>query len=633
MAFRKKPFIFVGLFAFLATWQVQASVEVSMEDRKEEYIGGKAEIQCRYTFSGVTDVVIIQWFVIQKNGGSRTRIYYTDGPQTVVDNGTGFTGRINVTRFTTSRDAEGPGPSEAILLTVEDVHLEDEGDFICQVNGMVAGINEGKTQLRVFESPEPPVIEGVHTGINADTQEPSKIAVCKARNGYPKPNITWYQNLTTLQTTASQVVITEQVTQESSGLFTVQSELHFKVSKKDKDTKFYCEVSFFVPGAVKMTESNTVNITVFYPTEKVWLRKESPDGLVKEGDTVKIRCLSDGYPPPPFTFRRKDKEDEDLPGNLDLLLLTNVSRADSGMYQCFSLDVDTFEEKVGELDLQVHHLDKAVVLLDDPVVEQGDSVTATCNAQSSLENWTAWFKDGVEVSVGHILVLQNATFNSTGEYICEVTVPSLPGLQTNGSISITVRGVPEIRDQEVTAIQGMVKKSVNLSCEALGYPKPNITWSGPGAQDWREVLKRETENSAHSVVTFTVTSDLTAICNAANDIGTSTKFFNIKAIPSTTASPKVTVTMSPYPKKVKKEGSGVIIAVIIICILLLAILGSVLYFLYKKGKLPCGRSGKQTISSEKSSKDDIIMEMKSEKSEEAVLLQGVNGEKKFPNDQ
>lgn len=41
-------------------------------------------------------------------------------------------------------------------------------------------------------------------------------------------------------------------------------------------------------------------------------------------------------------------------------------------------------------------------------------------------------------------------------------------------------------------------------------------------------------------------------------------------------------------------GSGVIIAVIIVCVLLLAILGSVLYFLYKKGKI-CGRSGKEDL--------------------------------------
>lgn len=43
------------------------------------------------------------------------------------------------------------------------------------------------------------------------------------------------------------------------------------------------------------------------------------------------------------------------------------------------------------------------------------------------------------------------------------------------------------------------------------------------------------------------------------------------------------------------DGSGVIIVVIILCLLLLAFLGSVIYFLHKKGKIPCGRSGKQEM--------------------------------------
>ncbi|MEQ2167999.1 hypothetical protein GOODEAATRI_009851, partial [Goodea atripinnis] len=77
--------------------------------------------------------------------------------------------------------------------------------------------------------------------------------------------------------------------------------------------------------------------------------------------------------------------------------------------------------------------------------------------------------------------------------------------------------------------------------------------------------------------------------------------------------------------------NGVIIAVIIICILLLAILGSVLYFLYKKGKI-CNRSGKQDFTKEKSSKDKIMVEMKNDNTEEAILL-GVNGEKQLPSEQ
>lgn len=37
----------------------------------------------------------------------------------------------------------------------------------------------------------------------------------------------------------------------------------------------------------------------------VELWKESPQGLVKEGDTVELRCQGDGSPPPPFIFNRE----------------------------------------------------------------------------------------------------------------------------------------------------------------------------------------------------------------------------------------------------------------------------------------------------------------------------------------
>lgn len=49
---------------FLCVFAAWASVDVSMEDRVEVYIGDKAEILCHYAFSGVPSVVMIQWFVV-----------------------------------------------------------------------------------------------------------------------------------------------------------------------------------------------------------------------------------------------------------------------------------------------------------------------------------------------------------------------------------------------------------------------------------------------------------------------------------------------------------------------------------------------------------------------------------------
>lgn len=53
------------------------------------------------------------------------------------------------------------------------------------------------------------------------------------------------------------------ITTESSGLFSVQSELSMMVVKENKDDEFYCEVTYFVPGETRMTESKRINITVY----------------------------------------------------------------------------------------------------------------------------------------------------------------------------------------------------------------------------------------------------------------------------------------------------------------------------------------------------------------------------------
>lgn len=53
------------------------------------------------------------------------------------------------------------------------------------------------------------------------------------------------------------------ITTESSGLFSLRSELTMKVVKEDKDDQFYCEVTYLVPGETRMTESNRINITVY----------------------------------------------------------------------------------------------------------------------------------------------------------------------------------------------------------------------------------------------------------------------------------------------------------------------------------------------------------------------------------
>ncbi|XP_078480871.1 LOW QUALITY PROTEIN: cell surface glycoprotein MUC18-like [Lampetra planeri] len=580
---------------------VWAGVELTVPGSVEVYLGDSAQISCQYSFTEATvepSFLMIQWFVRAIGGGSsRVRIFYGDHSSTLVDKDTNYTGRIQVTL-----DQHGTS------LSIQGVQLSDEREFFCQVNGLSAGTAEGKTQLRVFAPPEAPVIEVVQEGTSVTREKPSKVASCETRNGFPKPNITWYRNQVPLTPATERVNVLTLVTRDSRDFYSVQSTLEYRVQREDKDAHFSCEVTFSVPGAVRTAESSSINITVHYPPTMVELWKQSPQGLVREGDTVELRCQGDGNPPPTFIFTREQEPDVALESSDDVLTLSAVSRSDSGMYQC--RPTQHVPEVKGEMQLTVHYLDSAVMVpKDSEVMFRGEDLVATCNALSSLKTSTLWFKDGRRVGEGHTLHLRDATYETTGEYVCDVTVPSLPSLRTNGSIHIVVQGPPQVlgAEQQLEAAAG---RTVNLSCEALGRPAPVISWNIEGSQTWYEVMSQANDQMTLSVVAVSISADISARCNASNVLGSDSRTFRVTAA----------------------EGSGLVIIGIVLCLLLLAVLGSVLYFLHKKGKVLCGRSAKEEITKEKTTKNDIVVEMKT-KTEDAVLLKSVNGGKRGLSDQ
>ncbi|KAM9440902.1 cell surface glycoprotein MUC18 isoform 2-T2 [Clarias gariepinus] len=608
----KSSVLLLTLFICYFTQEVGAQVSLTIKDVIEVYKGDSVVIPCQYNFEQVPKTVTVQWF-LRGSSGRRARISYSDLTMQKVDENTPYTDRISVAAL-----ANGES------LTVVDVQLMDERDFFCQVNGLAAGIAEGRTHLKVFNPPELPVIEAVDVGVSVTSELPSKIATCETRKGYPKPNITWYRNHEPLHPENGQVNVVTLVTKNPSGLFTVESELQYKVAKEDSESVFSCEVSYYVPGAVRTVESRAVNVTVHYPTYNMEMWRELPEGLVKEGDTVEIRCQGDGNPPPTITFSRDGDVGLEVEDNL--LVLKDVTRKDSGLYKCQTLD--SVDPDVGaSLQLTVNYLDPAVVVpKDSEIMLKGESLTATCNALSSQKTSTVWFKEGVEIRRGNVLLLQDATFETAGHYECEVTVPGIPGMHTSGSVHIIVHGVPELKDVESeVALFEKVGKWLNLTCEARGFPRPVITWNVTGSPNSREVVRRETDDVVQSIMTLKVTMDTVATCSATNVMGSETKNFTITSIP----------LITPTARNTAVDNSGLIIVVIIVSLLLLAILGSVVYFLYKKGKLLCGRSSKQVIK-ETTNKDNIVVEMKAEKmqkTEKSVLLKGVNGNGKAPDNE
>ncbi|OCT56469.1 cell surface glycoprotein MUC18 [Xenopus laevis] len=604
--------------------------QLDVAQQMKAQVGETINLNCNSYKDGESNNKTLEWLSMQKKA---EKVIYHRGPDGVSVKDPELGQRMSV--------------DEHFRLEITNIRVQDEMKFICKAEEpSTKEIWENTVQLLVFKKPEPPEIVITEDAFRS-TDYISELGSCASVNGYPVPNITWYKNDMPLRDAQDKVEISSSVTQESSGLFTVKSTLSVPLREDDDKAYIYCEVSYLSSSGHHMMESERKNITVLYPSRNVRLFQSFPTGPVKEGDNVELKCEGDGTNSLDITYSRKD-EDDSL-GEGPSVILEKVTRSSSGIYECTGMDFENSDHLMkAEIELRVHFLDEPVFSQMSPIiVHPGDQLSVSCEANSSAEAETMWKHKGHIMSRNSFLTLSQMNHATSGKYTCIVTLPSVPGLSVSKELEITVKGKPELSVSS-KSIYVQENTIVTVTCKALGHPKSTITWSANGTTSEKTEGPEKT-----SELSFKVTSELLGIgviiCKATNKMGSSEEeiqlFHSSTPVFSTTSSDLFTSpvsenntgsgnTIPSVPKTdVHRAGSrGVLIVVVIICILLLAILGAVLYFLYKKGHIPCGRSGKQDIT-KPSEKEQIVVEMKPDSpAEESVLLPGEQ-ETKSPGDQ
>ncbi|NWW92553.1 MUC18 protein, partial [Rhynochetos jubatus] len=579
-----------------------SKLEVSMPAVVEVESGGTARIECNFHIPGNGSYAYIEWFYVSAGlRENRVGLCRITGGEILEENAD-YKGRLSV--------------GEDKALSISRVTMQDTRTFVCQVGAGSHGVGENRTELHVYSELPSPL--GVTPCLRLSL--PPQIAQCISKNSFPPPNITWHKNGEQLKPEEKVVKIPATLTRESSGLYTVSSTLLAHVTREDRNSVYHCTVHYWLRGEKRAVESRRVNVTVFYPAEHVKLQVMPSSALVKEGDDVKLVCEADGNPAPVFSFYKRELEDswQDLSSladtNSGVLNLHDVNKNSSGLYRCQTLDLDDMKQLEKDVELVVNYIEGVRVKMEpSSPLQEGDSVTLSCDAHSPVALNYQWRDEkGKKVAEGSQLFLRNLTFETSSNFSCKVIAPSVPGLEQSKQVAVAVQGKPRI----VAISSPMYVRQdevVNLTCKAIAFPRPSVQWNINGTA--HEYVENQ---HVGSNLTVRVNHDLLragAMCRVSNTLGVSEKHIQLLDQQST-------------------ESKGVIIVAIIVCILVVAVLGSVIYFLHKKGKISCGRAGKQDITKPEARKDKNVVEVKSDKlSEEAGLLQGANGEKRPAADQ
>ncbi|XP_036393819.1 basal cell adhesion molecule isoform X2 [Megalops cyprinoides] len=605
----------VGLTSLLLLWCLQgcwckdpAPVSVKVPRTVEVIKGDTAILPCSVTVRNPSSSNILEWFI--EEGSKRHRVAFRPqlGGEGQSDQGTRLSGRVTIwSNFS---------------LSISPVHVEDEKNFTCQMTAGPDGVAEGTTELRVFVEPEKPEVTVTSQVISVTDSSVSEVGHCVSRNGHPKPRIIWYQDsqpLPEVKDSNQMMYMVPSLAREASGLYTASSTLYLKPKKEDRESIFHCKVEYnMTSGQIMSKDSAPFNLTLHYPAEHVTFGIKSP-GPIKEGDTVELRCETDGYPQPEFDFVFiKEGKEVTKQGHAGILTLSPVKRTDAGVYRCEALDFDAAEvDLTKNLTLSIHHMDPVMITPAGPVtVDVGKDVELFCKTKASAEHALQWRKGSEVVSETESLSLKSVSYSDAGEYICVGSVPSVPGLHKHANVTLTVSGSPKIKEPSGATEVQKEGDQVTLTCSARGHPAPQFTWTPSG--------KESVEVQGNKVIS-TVTLEATAAvlekgvtCQVSNTFGTDTMAFKV-AIKQDAPTDSADSNSADRADRQQGGSSGVVIAVVV-CVLLLLLLVAILYFLQKNRKLPCGKQDKKDVAGGEVN-NDIVVEMKSDKAnEEAGLL-------------
>ncbi|XP_067666787.1 neural cell adhesion molecule 1-like [Haliotis asinina] len=213
----------------------------------------------------------------------------------------------------------------------------------------------------------------------------------------------------------------------------------------------------------------------------------------------------------------------------------SVEMSDSGNYLC---KANSKEKSVNLVVIRV--------LTQNSNVTVGEDVTIKCEAETTFEQLsTVWYKgdkmlDEIPELEGRVtygdrnftLTIGKTVEDDAGEYTARITFFPRSYQTQVFNVVVKMSGKPYFKNgdgnKEIT-ISG--NNSIDLSCDALGYPKPDVTWlkDDEVIQPDSNRAKIEDTASGSRLIISKLTKDDTGayVCNVENPLGRKQRSFKV----------------------------------------------------------------------------------------------------------
>ncbi|XP_063055944.1 carcinoembryonic antigen-related cell adhesion molecule 5-like, partial [Engraulis encrasicolus] len=229
--------------------------------------------------------------------------------------------------------------------------------------------------------------------------------------------------------------------------------------------------------------SKTLRYTLSYPTSIIVFERissvtlvASQTELVEFNSSVTLTCSASGSSPSFQWFNRSDEVTGSDEGTLTIM---NVTRSETGPYECKASNIVNSEMSSGVSLTIAYGPDSAVVKVapEAEFYSSGSTIVLSCSSESSPAAQIQWALNGTLLGKeGPELRLENVQANQSGEYTCWAHNSKTLRYKLSPPASITV--FERISSVNVVASQTELvefNSSVTLTCSASGS-SPSFQW-------------------------------------------------------------------------------------------------------------------------------------------------------------